>query len=100
MSKLTNAARGRPCLIRLPGCSGNNEQTVACHYNTVSLGAGRGYKVGDWCAAWGCLPCHQLCDGQRRDKNLTRNEIRLAHAEGVLRTIGELSRLGLIQVGE
>ena len=31
-TKLTKAARGRDCQVRLPGCPNNTETTVLAHY--------------------------------------------------------------------
>lgn len=98
--KLTEAARGRDCAIRLPGCSNDPATVVAAHYRSVSLGAGMGIKPNDWLSAHACNMCHDLCDSRRRDPNLTRTEIRHAHLEGVIRTIQRLIDLGLITVKE
>lgn len=46
----------------------------------------------DKLGAWGCYHCHELVDG-RVPTPLTREELRLAHAEGCLRTIAEIEKL-------
>lgn len=98
MSALTKAARGRPCLIRLPDCSGGGEDTVGCHFRSISLGAGMGIKTPDWCLAHGCDPCHSAVDGRRHIEGHTKTDIRLAHAIGVLRTIDFLMKEGILKV--
>lgn len=97
MSALTKIARDKPCLVRLPGCSGGGEDTVGAHYRSVSLGAGTAFKTNDFLVAWCCYPCHQACDGVRDIEGYTHEQIRLAHAEGVLRTLTELLRLGKVK---
>ena len=98
--KLTDAARGQACTIAVPNfCNGNPDTTIAAHYRSVSLGAGMGKKPPDILCAHACSSCHDCIDGRIRTP-YTRNELRLMHAEGVLRTILRLSAMGLIQVGE
>lgn len=86
--RYTKLARGMPCQIRLPGCDGGGETTVAAHYRSISLGAGIGIKPQSWLVAHACFHCHNIVDG--RDKiqhGPSRDQIRLAHAEGVMRTL-------------
>jgi Protein of unknown function (DUF1364) len=97
MSALTKLARNRPCLVRLPGCSGGGEDTVGAHYRSVSLGAGVAFKTSDLLVAWCCYSCHQIVDGANRLADYTHDQIRLAHAEGVLRTLNELVRIGKVK---
>lgn len=96
MSELTDAARGMPCLVRLPICNCNPETTVAAHYRSVSMGAGAGIKPNDLLCAHACSACHDVIDGRAELPGWTRDMIRLAHAEGVLRTADKLWRLGII----
>lgn len=94
--RLTKLARNRPCQIRLPGCDGGGETTVGCHYRLAGY-CGTGIKPPSWMLAWGCNHCHSVVDG--RDKithGPSRDQIRLAHAEGVLRTLSALAELGEI----
>jgi hypothetical protein len=84
MSTLRKAARGMPCQIRLPGCDGGGETTVLAHYRLAGT-CGIGMKPNDEQGAWACVHCHDAIDG-RRNCGLPRTEIRLAFAEGVLRT--------------
>ncbi|OON39639.1 hypothetical protein BTJ39_13400 [Izhakiella australiensis] len=78
-------ACGRECQIRIPGiCSFNPETTVLTHYRLAGT-CGIGCKPDDTQAAWGCDCCHAAVDG-RIKTDYTREELRLFHAEAVLRT--------------
>ena len=54
---------------------------------------GMGMKPPDFCGAFGCDQCHSAVDG-RIKTNYTRDELRLMHAEGVMRTLNELVKRG------
>lgn len=95
--KYSKLARDMPCLIRLPGCTGGGADTVAAHYRSISLGAGIGIKPQSWLVAHACFHCHQIVDGREKMQHgQSRDQIRLAHAEGILRTLLALQRLGEI----
>ncbi|HAT3780896.1 DUF1364 domain-containing protein [Serratia marcescens] len=84
MSKLTKAARGRECQVRIPGvCNFNPETTVLAHYRLAGT-CGTATKPDDMQAAWACNACHDEID--RRTRLIDANEARLMHAEGVMRT--------------
>lgn len=85
--RYTKLARGMPCQIRLPGCLDSEESVVLCHYRSISLGAGIGIKPQSWLGAWGCMHCHDIVDGRADLAEYDRDAIRLAHAEGVMRTL-------------
>lgn len=82
---LRKAARGQPCMVRLPGCDGGGETTVLAHYRLAGT-CGIGIKPDDAQAAWCCFNCHEIADGRRKLEGWTKAEIRLAFAEGVFRT--------------
>ena len=89
-------AKGQPCMVRLPGCDGGGETTVLAHYR-ISGACGTGMKPDDLAyGAWCCARCHDVCDG-RRQSDMSRAEVRLYHAEGVLRTVAELVKLGRLK---
>lgn len=97
--RFTKLARGMPCMIRLPGCLHDPETVVLCHYRSISLGAGVGIKPQSWIGAWGCMHCHSVCDGRENIRHaLSRETIRLAHAEGCLRTLLSLAQRGEIDL--
>ena len=86
MTTLRKLARGQPCLIRLPGCLHDAATTVLCHYSLPGY-FGIGLKAPDQLGAFGCANCHAVVDGRMaRPDGYTRNDVRLAHAEGVMRT--------------
>jgi hypothetical protein len=85
VSALTDYARGKECLIRIPGiCSFINEQTVPCHVPLMDY-HGTGYKMQDWFYAFGCFECHDAVD-HRRHKHLDRVFVRTCLLEGMIRT--------------
>jgi hypothetical protein len=95
-TKLTKAANGRDCQVRLPGCSNNTETTVLAHYRLAGT-CGVGIKPNNLQGAWCCDYCHSVCDGRiKAPEGMTREDIRLAHAEGVMRTIDILVREGVV----
>jgi hypothetical protein len=94
-TKLTKAARGRDCQIRLPGvCNGNPETVVLAHYRLAGT-CGAGIKPNDLQGAWACSACHDAVDG--RGAKIDREEARLAHAEGAFRTQSILISEGLVK---
>lgn len=94
-SKLTKAARGRECQVRIPGiCNGNPDTTVLAHYRLAGT-CGVGVKPNDLQGAWACSACHDVIDG--RSRAVSRDEARQLHAEGVMRTQDLLVREGLVK---
>lgn len=93
--KLRDSARGRDCQIRIPGvCCADPETTVLAHYRLAGT-CGVGMKPVDLNGAWGCRACHDACDGRLKTP-YSRDELRLMHLEGVLRTISALVSEGRI----
>ena len=91
---IRDLANGKPCQVRIPGiCNGNPETTVLAHYRLAGL-CGVGMKPSDLVGAWACSSCHHEID--RRTRICELDFVRLAHAEGCLRTINELVKLGVI----
>lgn len=92
---LRNLARGQTCQVRLPDiCNHNPETTVLAHVRMAGI-AGMGMKAPDLIGAWACSACHDAID-RRAHTNLDRDYVRLAHLEGMARTINELIKLGKI----
>lgn len=82
---IRKSAKGKPCLIRLPGCDGGGETTVLCHYRLAGY-CGTGMKPPDSMSSFGCASCHAIVDGRApRPEGYTRNDVLLAFAEGVIR---------------
>lgn len=92
---LRKLARNRPCQVRLSGiCNGDPATTVLAHYR-LSGTCGVGIKPHDLLGAHACSACHDAID-RRAHRDMDREFVRLAHAEGVLRTIDQLTREGVI----
>lgn len=90
MTNLREAARGEPCMIRLPGCNFDPQTTVLCHYRMSGV-SGMGLKSPDLLASWGCSACHAFVD--------THSDVdtKYAFLQGVIRTQAELIRRGLVK---
>ena len=54
-----------------------------------------GIKANDILGAWACSACHDAID-RRSHTDLDRDYVRLAHLEGMARTINELCKEGLL----
>jgi hypothetical protein len=54
-----------------------------------------GIKSDDLIGAWACSACHDAID-RRSNTDLDRDYVRLAHLEGVVRTIATLRKEGLV----
>lgn len=88
-SPITKLARGEACLIRIPHvCNANPETTVPCHYRLAGM-SGLAFIPPVFLVAFGCGPCHAWVDSHHDA------ETRLAHAEGVFRTLDRLRELGV-----
>lgn len=82
------AAKGKPCLIRLPGCApgAENETVVLCHFPMADI-SGAGLKSPDQLGAYGCWHCHGVVDGRLPlPLGYSKTDVRLAHALAVFRT--------------
>jgi hypothetical protein len=81
--------------VRLEGiCNHNSETVVLAHIRMPGL-SGIGIKADDLLGAWACSACHDAID-RRSHADLDRDYVRLAHLEGVIRTIAQLRKEGLI----
>jgi hypothetical protein len=88
---LRKAAQGRPCMVRLPDiCNHNPETTVLAHIRMAGI-SGMGIKADDLLGAWACSACHDAID-RRSNIDLDRDYVRLAHLEGMARTIAQLRK--------
>ena len=96
MADLRKEARGRECQVRIPGiCNGNTETSVLAHYRLAGT-CGTGIKPDDTQAAIACSCCHDVIDG-RVKIGYSRDELRLMHAEGVMRTLAIWKKEGLVK---
>jgi hypothetical protein len=67
-------ARGKPCYLRLQGCSHDPEQTVLAHIRRGNV-AGMGQKPVDVFAIPCCDSCHGRFDGRYQAHGYTRTEL-------------------------
>jgi hypothetical protein len=82
-------------MVRLVGiCNHNPETTVLAHVRMAGI-SGMGLKADDLLGAWACSSCHDAID-RRQHTDLDRDFVRLAHLEGVMRTITVLRREGKV----
>lgn len=94
MTKLRDLARDQECQIRLVGvCNRDNRTVVLAHYRMIGI-SGFGFKPPDWLGAWACSNCHDAVD-RRRFTHLPLDEVKLAHATGVFRTLHLLKKMGI-----
>ncbi len=85
---LRNLARDKQCMIRLPGCSFDNSETVLAHYRSSSTGMGQ--KGNDFIGAWACNHCHAIVDGRVDILGWSQKDIKIAFFEGIVRTQQEI----------
>lgn len=67
-------ARGRECVLRVPGIC-NRGETVACHSNAGVHGKGKAIKAHDWASVWGCARCHNWLDASFSASGDRRREV-------------------------
>jgi hypothetical protein len=79
-------AKGRRCLLRVPGvCQGGTETTVAAHSNWACHGKGMGKKASDAYTVWGCAACHiGWLDQGPAPKEVKQATFMRAHVDQVL----------------
>ena len=96
MTKFRKLARGRECMVRLPGiCCGDPATTVLAHLRIAGY-CGTGLKPDDVAfGAWACARCHDACDGRLRT-DFSHDELQQAHAIGVCRTVAHLRQEGVL----
>jgi hypothetical protein len=77
--------------VRLTGiCNHNSETVVLAHVRLPGV-SGMSLKASDLIGAWACSACHDAID-RRAHTDLDRDYVRLAHLEGMVRTINQLIR--------
>lgn len=65
MTDLRKNARGRMCMVRIPGvCNWDQNTTVLAHIRRAGS-AGVGQKPPDIVGVWACSDCHDAIDGRR-----------------------------------
>lgn len=96
MSKLRKAAKGRECQVRVPGVCSHDPSTVVLAHYRMSGQNGTGIKPSDVSGAHACYFCHMAVDGQIKTHH-TPQELRQWHADGVIRTLLQLEKEGIIK---
>lgn len=92
---LRKAAKGRNCMVRLEGiCNHNPETVVLAHIRMAGI-SGMGLKADDLLGAWACSACHDAIDRRSHNDHDPLN-LRLAHLEGMVRTIAQLRKEEII----
>lgn len=82
---LLEMARGRMCLIRLPGCCmGRTDTTVAEHSNLAIHGKAKARKADDCYSVWACANCHAWLDQGPATKREKEAAFMAAHSLQVL----------------
>ena len=82
-------------MVRLEGvCNHNSETVVLAHIRMPGI-SGMGLKADDLLGAWACSSCHDAID-RRSNMDLDRDHVRLAHLEGMVRTIAQLRKEDLV----
>jgi hypothetical protein len=82
-------------MVRIPGICNHNSETVVLAHVRIAGVSGMGLKSPDLLGAWACSACHDAID-RRAHTNLDRDYVRLAHLEGMARTLAQLNREGLL----
>lgn len=83
---LLDMARGRQCLLRVPGvCQGGTETTVSAHSNWACHGKAGARKADDQYSVWACAACHiGWLDQGPAPKATKQMTFMRAHADQVL----------------
>lgn len=78
-------ARGKPCLLQVPGvCNGDPRTTVACHSNLGIHGKAKARKADDHYSVFGCSSCHAWLDTSGAAKADKAATFMRAHLDQVL----------------
>jgi hypothetical protein len=82
-------------MVRIPEvCNHNSETVVLAHIRMAGV-SGMGMKADDLLGCWACSACHDTID-RRAHTDLDRDYVRLAHLEGMVRTIAQLRKEGKV----
>jgi hypothetical protein len=96
MTDLRKFANGQACQVRIPGvCRYDTETTVLAHVRQAGI-TGGAQKAADLLGSWCCYPCHMAIDGHL-ETQYERDELRLMHLQGVMRTQEKLIQQGIIR---
>lgn len=83
-------------MVRVPElCNDDRATTVLAHVRQVGV-SGAAFKGPDILGAYACYPCHMAIDGHTKTP-FTREELRLMHLEGMVRTIDYMIHTGILK---
>lgn len=92
---LLDMARGKHCLLHVPGiCNGDRRTVVACHSNWGIHEKGGARKADDQYTVYSCSACHEWLDRSGTDGDLKQATFMRAHLDQVLawrRIVGDMS---------
>lgn len=95
MSKIRKSAKGKECLVRLPGICNSNPETTVCAHISRKGTSGMGMKTSDLCSVRACSSCHDAIDG-RINPWLAKFELDSYILDAFCRTVIEYEREGLM----
>jgi hypothetical protein len=97
-AKIRDSARGKDCLMLLPGiCLRDPATTIWSHYRGSAGGKARGLKADDLCGCYACTACDAVYDGQRpRPRGMSIEYVELSWHVGHIKSIVILHADGLI----
>ena len=94
--KLRDAARGKPCMVRIPGvCNGDPETTVGAHLRVTGT-CGVGQKPPDILMVYACSSCHDEID--RRTHYCDAEQVKLWALEALARQLADMWERGEINL--
>ena len=97
MSKIRKSARGKQCLVRIPGvCNFTPETVIAAHIRIAGT-CGIGMKPSDLLTVRACSACHDVIDGRVQKKGLDKREFNTYVLEALCRTLVEYEKEGLVK---
>lgn len=97
MSKIRKSARGKQCLVRIPGvCNFTPETVIAAHIRIAGT-CGIGMKPSDLLTVRACSACHDVIDGRVQKKGLDKREVNTYVLEALCRTLVEYEKEGLVK---
>lgn len=88
-------ARGKACLLKVPGvCNCDPRTTVACHSNLGIHGKAKARKADDQYSVFGCSACHQWLDAGPAPRTDKTAAFMRAHLDQLLawrRVVGDMT---------
>ena len=94
-NKARRSAAGKPCSLRLIGCSYDPDTTVLAHIRVPGTGIGR--KPVDTMAVYACHNCHDIIDG-RAPHGMMDKELKQRIICGLAETHQQMIDEGVLKV--